>query len=164
MAYDPAKWLANERRSGKRSRWLPWALLAAMLIIAAMAVLETFDNGVEPREIARIWPFLLVIILAGPSPFARDTWLGRRADREFDEFELAALSRATTRAYSVLTSLLCAIVAWLWLARIFDWPVPRTPLDWSSLAFAILAITAGLPTLCAELMVPLPPDEDASDD
>ena len=164
MAYDLTKWIGNERQFAKRKRWLPWVLLASMLIIAAIGVLETFDNGVDRDRAPNMLPFAFVVLATSASPFARDSWFGPHTQRAFDEFELAAVFRATTRAYSVLLSLLVALFSWLWLADVNGWPMPRTPLDWSSLAFAMFAIGAALPTLCAELMVPLPPEADPQDE
>jgi hypothetical protein len=139
MAYDIEKWVANERKAGKRHRWLPYVLLAMMVAMAASGVADIFDPATSDDRMASPVIFLLAATIASlGSPFARDAWLGPRAERILDEFELAALSRATTRSYSVMIALLVWLFCWLWLASDNDWPIPRTPADWSSIGFAVI--------------------------
>lgn len=155
MAYDRDQWTANEAASTLRRRWVPWLLGAAMLIAPALAVLEILDDGVEPETFANIIPIALLLALALiNSPFATDTLLASKP-RPKDEFERAAIGRATQRAYSILTGLMLAAFAWLWFAALYDWPTPVTPLDWSSWGIAFVTIAVALPVFLAELAVPL---------
>lgn len=164
MAYDFEKWVANDLSAIKRRRLLPYFLGSMMVAMAVIGVSETLGGSKDDEQFPNMIPFILPFILASlGSPFARDAWLGPRRDKVFDEFERDALARATTRAYSVVTSLLIALFIWLWLASVNGWPLPRTPLDWSSLGVAIMGIGAVLPIFFAEIMVPLPPADDVPD-
>lgn len=165
MAYDLDKWVANGRKPVRRHRLLPYFLVAMMVAMAASGVAEIFDTASNVGRFTNPMLFVLAVMVASlGSPFARDAWMGPRAEKIFDEFEFAALSRATTRSYSVMIGLLVWLFCWLWLASDNGWPIPRTPLDWSSLGLAIIGIGGILPIFFAEILVPLPPTDDATDE
>lgn len=166
MAYDFEKWVANDMlRKVTRRRWLPYFLGLMIVVMAAVGVLEAFDDGTDAERFPNMITFALPFILASlGSPFARDAWLGPRMDKVFDEFERDALARATTRAYSVFLSLLITLFIWFWFASVNGWPLPRTPLDWSTLGFAVMGIGAALPIFFTEIMVPLPPAGEMQED
>lgn len=165
MAYDLNKWVAGGRKPVRRSRWLAPFLGVMMVALATNGVLEAFDTGDDAHRFPDLIPFWLPVVLVSfLSPFGRDAWIGPRATQAFDEFERAALARATTRSYAVIMLLLMLLFAWLWLAGVYGWPAPDNPHDWSSIGLAILFIGAVLPIFFAEITVPLPPAGDTADD
>ena len=165
MAYSLNKWIANERKPVKRSRWLPPFLGLMMVALAVNGVLEAFDRGDDAHRFPDLMMFWLPVLLVSfMSPFGRGAWIGPRATQAFDEFERAALARATTSSYAVMMLLLMALFAWLWLAGVNGWPAPSNPHAWSSLGLAVIFIGLVLPIFFAELMVPLPPINDATEE
>jgi hypothetical protein len=163
VTYDLNKWVANERRSLPRKRYVPFAVAAMLLVNAAMPFIEVFDRTPDSRVFSTAVPLLLLAVTMATSPFTRDAWLGLGSGSKYDEFQRAIAARATARAFAVLLGLILLVFLWFWVASLNGWPMPRTPLDWSAFALAFLAIGVALPVLFAEIMVPLPPREGEDD-
>jgi len=163
MSYDLNKWVDNERRSLPRNRYLVYALAVMIVATAALALLEVFERDDRGRVANLGLPLILLTLAMINSPFARDGWLGVRGAR-YDEFEQSVLARATARAFAVMLALILALFVWLWLASVNNWPMPRTPVDWSALGLAFLGIGGALPVKMAELVVPVPPAGDGDHD
>lgn len=49
----------------------------------------------------------------GFSPFARDSWAADQGRGVYDEFEQAALLRATARAFATYIGLIALLVSWM---------------------------------------------------
>lgn len=160
MAYDFNKWMANEASRMKRHVWVPWYLAFLMIVPLLMAILEVFDDGVEEERFASATSWIFVMLALSMSPFAKDMFRALGGQASTDEFERHALARATSRAYSVVLVMALILCAWCWLGTAYGWPMPRTPLDWSSWGIAFLTIGVALPIFFAEIMVPLPPEGD----
>jgi hypothetical protein len=165
MSYDFRKWSAQthaQRR--KRSRLLRWALLVGVLTTLAIPVIETLrpdsDHGTAGYA-GLVYPLLIAMLF---SPFARAPWLMAWGRAQFDEFETAALNRATIAAYATLLIMVVAALLYMWLASMAGWRAPATPAAWAAWGFALAGLGLSLPVIYAEWMVPLPPpigpDED----
>jgi hypothetical protein len=163
VTYDFRKWVENERRSIPRNRIVPYALGVVMIATAALAMFEVFEQDDRGKVANLGLPLILLALAMIASPFGREGWAGFGNGR-YDEFERAVLTRATFHAFSLLLALILFFFLWLWISSSNGWPVPSTPLDWSALGFAFLGIGAALPVLMAELMVPMPPHEDAKEE
>lgn len=160
MSYDIRKWTANEAKRRPRRRFTGWAILLAIALSLGLAFIATFfHNPFGPRwpDLATIW---LPMLPTMTSPFARETWFTDRGVATFDEFERAALFRATTRAYLIYIFGVAAFLGWLWLGTQQGWSVPDTPHASGTWCLAALGIAVSLPVAVAELTVPFPPTSE----
>ncbi|WP_375395665.1 hypothetical protein [uncultured Sphingomonas sp.] len=159
--YDYLKWHANARRRRPRHRDTRWTLTVVLAAMLTFVIVATILN--DPTR-PFFPPFLIIpmpmIVATNRSPFARDTWLTERGLQQYDEFERAALGRATTRAYLSLVLGLTAVLLLAALALDVGERITITPglfLIWAT-AVPVLAFT--LPVLIAEWTVPMPDAED----
>ena len=160
MSCDIDKWVMNERTPVPRTVWGRYGLAAGIVASAVTALAEILDTGAdEGSGLPNIVILLLPFIIAGcVSPFARDAWVGPRLAL-FDEFEQAAISRATSRAFAIVMGIVAMLFLWFWVATTWDLAMPHTPIDWATLGFALMGIGFALPILLVEIAVPIPPDE-----
>ncbi len=136
-----------------RTRWL---LLAATVLAATLPVIELRTPGDPNAWLPQVTPAIFPSIMGmAMSPFGRTT----RA-LPLDEFECDALARAAVRANFVVVLGIAALFVWLTLAARLGWMMPTAPRHWMALGIAATGISASLPVLFAEWMVPLPPSED----
>ncbi len=169
MGYDSRRWTGRyapgempaEFAGGRpyRSQRLRWWLLVAVVVSLGLAIAQIWvpdsHNGLPVG-----W-FVATAIMnlpAGRSPFAKGSW--SRGD--YDEFERAALMRATLRAYWVVAALGVAALGWCAVATAYRWPMPHRWGDWAVWGLALLAIASNLPALFAEWAIPFPDPEDAA--
>lgn len=168
MGYDSRRWTGRyapgemppEFAGGRpyRSRSLRWWLFVAVIGSIALAFGQLGlpdDHGVPVGWFVAMG---IMNLSAGRSPFARGSW--SRGD--YDEFERAALMRATQRAYWVVTSLGAGALGWCALATSYGWPMPHRWGDWAVWALALAAVASNLPALFAEWAIPFPTLEDAA--
>lgn len=160
MSYDLNKWMANEASRMGRRRWLPAYLGFLIVVPWLLAILEVFDDGVEEERFTNFSSSIFVLLALSLSPFGKDIFRMFGGEASPDEFERAALSKATSHAYLIMLGLALILCTWCWLGSAYDWPMPRTPLDWSSWGMAFLVCGVALPVFLAEIMVPLPPEGD----
>ena len=139
-----------------RKPWLPWFIGVGIVTAVAYPIIEMLDPNDAGHNIGNLMPLLFLVIGAGLSPFARDRWSEPDVP-VFDERERLVLAHATRRAYSAFLGFVLVNATWLWLASLYDWPMPRSPADWSVWGYSLLAVGVALPILFAEIMVPLPP-------
>lgn len=145
----------------RRYRWTPWLLAMTMLMAAGFAVAQPFAP--DPDGMPMGFPLYLTGIAAavGLSPFARAPFFAPDPSAGYDEFEAAAVHRATLRAYALITLLVALFCCWGWLAARNGWPLPRRPVDWAAAGLAFLTVAANLPAFIAEIAVPFPDEEPA---
>jgi hypothetical protein len=165
MSYDFRKWSAQTHgKRRRRSPLLRWALLAGVLMTLPIPLIETLrpdkDHGSFLYPVLA-YPLLIAMLF---SPFARAPWLMAWGREQFDEFEAAALNRATITAYATFLAMIVAALFYLWLASMTGWPAPTTSAAWASWGLALAATGFSLPVIYAEWMVPLPPEEPFEDD
>jgi len=147
--------------------WLRWYLAFGLLMTLPIPIAETILDKGGDQTVTRFSICIMLPLMLGMlrSPFARAPWLfSAKARAEFDEFETAALHRATVSAYATLACIVLAGMVWLWLASLTGWPSPKTPAAWSAWFFALSAAILSLPAVYAEWMVPLPPPAEPGDD
>jgi len=166
MAYDFRKWSeASRGKHRRRSRWLRWYLLLGLLMMLPIPIADTIMQAKNHNALALTAQMLLPLLLGMSfTPFARSPWLTARGREQFDEFEQAAMYRATVAAYATLLVIVLVGMIWLWLASLMRWPAPSTPLAWSAWALFLFGAGMALPVTYAEWMVPLPPSEPFEDD
>lgn len=160
--YRPNRWRLDRPDRKVRKRWGRWGLAVGVGVSLTLLVSDTVLNVPAQRS---LMPELLLVELpmllaTNLSPFARDTWLTRRGLEQYDEFERAALSRATLVAYAALfigiASLLMLLAAALWFGNTVTM-TPRLLMLW---AMGVVSIGFCLPALVAEWTVPFPDAED----
>lgn len=161
MPYDP--YYRTERRR-RRSRWLRWFLLFGLVMLLPIPIIDTLTPGQHHGALPPPGMYLPLVFAIIYSPFARAPWFTARGRAKFDEFELAALHRATTAAYATFLAIVLAAFVWLWLATLMAWPMPATPPAWAAWGYGLLLLGLALPATYAEWMVPLPPVEPNEDD
>jgi len=160
--YDFRKWAANtaaKRPRRAHTRWTLAVLFAAMLTWLAIA---TFTSTPEDRGVPGVI-FIWAPIAMTSSPFARDTWLTTRGLEQFDEFERAALARATSRAYLLFVLGVPAALGLVAAQLHFGAAIAITPRLLVIWAMAVLAIGLTLPVLIAEWTVPILPPAESED-
>lgn len=162
MSEHVRRWTAHPKQTPPRSRLVGTSLVLSIVAALMLAIADT----VRPGDASFPNPFILVLTIGAvsSSPFGREMWLTRRALATFDEFERAALFRATTRAYLALLLGMAALLALLALASWQTWPIPTSPAVWGDWCMAVLGIGIALPVAIAERTVPLPPAGDGEDD
>lgn len=166
MEYDIRKWQEDSLKLGKkRYAWIRWFLVFAALMALIIPIIDTISPINSGDWVAKggMSIILPLVLGTGLSPFGRVWWFDRRAQSIFDEFELAALGRATKRAYLTFMSIVLLGIFWMWLAGIWDLPKPELPSTWSAWGFLLLGYGIALPVLYAEWMVPLPPSDSDGD-
>lgn len=152
--YDFRKWYAASLKERPRRYWVRWALAGAtMVALTATALYGTDDR---PPLFLSFLPGLVI----GFSPFARDSWAADKGLGVYDEFEQAALLRATARAFAAYIALVALLVSWMITAPGLGWPVPTRPMQWTGWLVTLLVIGISLPATFAEFMVPMPDAED----
>lgn len=148
--------------TGVRRAWVPWYIGVMIGVALLNAVLELHPR-VNLRDDA---PTAGLIALALPfmfSPFAKDVLVPFGDRPRMDEFERAALARATGRAYLILLTLILFAFFYVWVALGQDWPTPTSRADWSAWGQALLMTGIGLPIFLAEVTIPLPPKDESED-
>lgn len=150
--YDVRKWQASGQRP--RRSWVRWAL-AGSTIAALVAPWISGASNHPPIFLAAL-PVFFVSWL----PFARESWATERGRAIYDEFEYAALLRATARAFAAYIGLVTLLIGWMAVAPDLGWPVPTQRMHWIGWLTALLAIGTTLPATFAEFMVPMPDMED----
>lgn len=165
MAYDINKWVENDIARMPRRRHWGWAILLGMAFTLVLPAIELFDaqGGDRGNALFVLAPLPLLLAIT-QSPFARDSWLAERRLAMFDEFERAAITAATRRAYSVLLTILVWVFVWLWLASDNGWPMPARSGQWMALGLSLVAIAAALPIFFAEITVPFPSAGDEGEE
>ena len=151
--YDFRKWYAASLKQRPRRYWVRWGLAGSTVIALASVMLARGDHP----------PFFLMALpgfFISFSPFARDSWASGRGLTVYDEFEHAALLRATARAFATYIGLIALLISWMITAPGLGWPVPTEPMQWTGWLIALLVIGISLPATFAEFMVPMPDRED----
>lgn len=140
-----------------RSRHLRWWLLVAVIGSVALGIAQLWlPVGHGGLPISWFVATATMSLPSGRSPFAKGSWsLG-----DYDEFERAALMRATLRAYWVVTLLGAGALGWCAIASVSGLPMPHRWGDWAVWALALAAIASNLPALFAEFAIPFPDKED----
>jgi hypothetical protein len=141
-----------------------WALMIGITMIYTLTLpaLEILTPS-PSQSISPVFliAFLPLFIALPQSPFARTRWWSERGLAGFDEFERAAITAGTRRAYAIVILILAALFGWLCLAT---WApeivAPHTPRQWLALGMSLLSIVIALPVFFAELIVPMPPADD----
>jgi len=151
--YDFRKWYAVSLKERPRRYWVRWALAGATAIALTTAALSGADD--HPLVLAFLPGFFI-----GFSPFARDSWAADQGVGVYDEFEQAALLRATARAFATYIGLIALLITWMISAPGLGWPVPTRPMQWTGWLVTLLVIGISLPATFAEFMVPMPDAED----
>ena len=150
-------------KRAKRHAWVPWyigVMIGVSLLGALLELHPRVDIGTDAPTgglIALAVPFLF-------SPFAKDLLVPFGDRPRMDEFEHAALSRATSLAYLILLALIMSAFLYAWIAFGREWPVPISRADWSAWGQALLMTGIGLPILIAEMTVPHPPESDEAEE
>ena len=152
--YDFRKWYAASLKERPRRYWVRWALAGAVVVALTAAMLSGAD-GHPPLFFSFLPGFFI-----GFSPFARDSWAADQGRGVYDEFEQAALLRATARAFATYIGLIALLVSWMVTAPGLGWPVPVLPMQWTGWLVTLLVIGISLPATFAEFMVPMPDRED----
>lgn len=159
--YDPVQWSYRQRASRKRSRAILWFGALGIVVAIAMPILEMLDTVEDEQRTAAFLPFAILLIVPVMSPFGRSRLsIGAREEPDFDEHERAILARAGAVSHQWTVGLILLSFIWFYLASRNGWPMPSTPMDWSSWGFGLVSIALTLPVLFAEIMVPLPPAEE----
>lgn len=151
--YDFRKWYASSMKQRPRRYWVRWGLAGSTVIALASVMLARSDHP----------PFFLMALpgfFVSFSPFARESWASGQGLTVYDEFEHAALLRATARAFATYIGLIALLVSWMITAPGLGWPVPTGPMQWTGWLVALLVIGISLPATFAEFMVPMPDAED----
>ena len=170
MGYDSRRWTGRyapgemppEFAGGRpnRRRSLRWWLMAAVVVSLGLALVQFWVPGDQRTGLPIGW-FVVIGIMnmgSGRSPFAKGGWM----QDSYDEFERAALMRATQRAYWVVTLLGAGAFGWCALATSYGWPMPHRWGDWAVWGLALAATASNLQTLFAEWAIPFPDPEDAA--
>ncbi len=152
--YDFRKWYAASFKERPRRYWVRWGL-AGGSIVALTATALSGANDHPPLLLSFLPGFFI-----GFSPFARDSWAADKGLSVYDEFEQAALLRATARAFASYIGLIALLVGYMVSAPGFGWPVPVRPMQWTGWLVTLLVIGISLPPTFAEFMVPMPDAED----
>lgn len=152
--YDFRKWYAASLKERPRRYWVRWALAGATMVALTATALYGTD-GHPPLFLSFLPGFVI-----GFSPFARDSWAADKGLGVYDEFEHAALLRATARAFATYIGLVAILVSWMITAPGLGWPVPTRPMQWTGWLVTLLVIGISLPATFAEFMVPMPDAED----
>lgn len=160
MPYDPKAEVAEYFVARKRHRSAAWLLglgLLLGLINGIYAVVNPQDNL---PKVEQLLPFTFPVLIGFMlSPFAKRMF----ADVSNDEFERAALSRATRHSYVVLTGLIMALCLWLWLGGVYGLQAAPNSQTWFVLSGVFFCISCSLPVLIAELIIPMPPKGDSEE-
>lgn len=152
--YDFRKWYASSMKQRPRRYWVRWGLAGSTLVaLAAMALHGANDH--PPIFFSALPGFFM-----GLSPFAKDSWATDQGRAVYDEFEHAALLRATARAFATFIALVALLIGWMITAPGLGWPVPIQPMQWTGWLVTLLVIGVTLPATFAEFMVPMPDAED----
>ncbi len=165
MSYDPIKWHEEEMRVQPRrasAKWVMGAGLALALAAAiALPILHTSYpvTGAPPLATTAT----LAFVGAAFSPFSRGIWINK-AKARLDEFERNALNRATHTAYRIMALLAVLLCFWCALGTENHWPAPTQPSDWAQMAWTFTALGLVLPVFFAELIIPMPPNDEVEDD
>lgn len=105
-------------------------------------------------------PFSIMCSVCAISPFARGIFLGIFIKPHYDEFEIAALSRARHFSLWIINGLVISLCAWCYLGAALDIPYPITARNWISVAMLFLLLPPLLPDVIAEWIIPFPPEGD----
>ncbi|WP_267435415.1 hypothetical protein [Sphingomonas sp. GM_Shp_1] len=152
--YDFRKWYAASIKQRPRRHWLRWGLAGSMLVSLVATALHG-ANDHPPLFFSFLPGFFM-----GMSPFAKDSWATGQNQGAYDEFEHAALLRATARAFAAYIGLVVMLVSWMITAPGLGWPIPTTPMQWTGWLVTLSVIGISLPATFAEFMVPMPDAED----
>lgn len=152
--YDIHKWGANEMKRRRRRYWVRWAMAGSTVVALSMAAFHGTND--HPSPFLAFLPGLFMSM----SPFARDSWATDRGQGVYDEFEQAALLRATARAFAAYIGLVAVLISWMITAPGLGYPVPTRPMQWTSWLVTLLVVGVSLPATFAEFMVPMPDVED----
>lgn len=157
MPLDFQKWHIEQMRNRPRSRWSARLLgLAILLAIIAVAIVP-FIPVKDPDSIGNSWLFIWPSVFgAGLSPFGA-MWLGSKMSKQYDEFETAALAKATNNAYFLLLLFCLMLILWCGLASATRIAAPSRLFDWSIVFMAMISLGVSLPTFIAEMTIPFPP-------
>lgn len=152
--YDFRKWYAASLKERPRRYWVRWGMVGSTVIALAATALQGVND--HPPLFFSALPGLLMSM----SPFARDSWAADKGLGVYDEFEQAALLRATARAFATYIGLIALLVSWMITAPGLGWPVPTRSTQWIGWLVTLLIIGISLPATLAEFMVPMPDAED----
>lgn len=160
MTYQPNQW--QPKRARRRSRATRWFLLLAIAVTLGVTIAALILPG-DPSHPPVFIPQLsiLVVLGAGMSPFALNSYLTKHGFEAYDEFERAALNDAIRRSYLIVVIAFACASAWLIGADNLGLPLPTHPRQWLMIGYAALMCVAALPVTIAEFTVPMPdPDDD----
>ena len=165
MAYDPERDWKVAMRNKPRTPYAKWCLGFGLAMAVYVVFDAVFDRTANSKDIVKLWPVLVPMIIGfSLSPFARDQILWNPHDAEYDEFEKHTLLVASAKAYYIVLVLIVLLCFWCWLGGLYGWTIPSRPYDWTAIGAAYLYTGIMLPSLLAEIYIPIPPKGEGEDD
>lgn len=147
---------AHHAAKRPRSPAAKWIKAMSIIVIGSCAYMAGVSVGTDTMD-KPLFVVMLIMFMVGLSagPFAKEEFWGRNIGIKYDEFELAAILRATRISYRICFGCIFAI-AWLhWVSHSASFSATTLPRDWSAMVIGASYIAFLLPSFVAEITIPI---------